>query len=196
MAARWYAARTEPRAEFLAATELGRDGLDVFLPRIKAHLPRNRHPDTPLFPGYLFVRLDPEDEGWPTFRPAHRLLGWVSFGGEIAWLPDEAMGALVERVKTINREGGLWQRYQRGDKVRVVTHNLDSLAEVIEEATTPQGRAKVLLQFMGRMVQAQVPWEDLLPVQEIPAMKQPPRRRTRGGGRWLRGFGPAAASMT
>ena len=193
---RWYVARTEPRAEFLAASELSRDGIEVFFPRITALHPRMGHPDTPLFPGYLFVRFDPESEGWPSFRPIHRILGWVTFGAEVPWLPDRVIGELRERVDAIDRDGGLWQRFQRGQMVRVVGHNLDSLAEVIEEARSPQGRAKVLLQFMGRLVKAQVPWENLRPAQAPPVETHRAPRRTRGGGRWVRGFGPAAVTAS
>jgi transcriptional antiterminator RfaH len=196
MVSNWYVARTQPRAESLAASELGRDGLEVFFPRIKAQGATTRGLDAPLFPGYLFVRFDPEAEGWPTLRPAHRMLGWVSFGGEVAWLPHQIVGELMERVKSINQEGGLWQRFQCGQKVRVVGNNFDSLAEVVEETRSPQGRAKVLLQFMGRLVQAQVPYVNLQPVETMPVETHPPPRRTRGGGRWVRGFGPTAVAAT
>ena len=193
MAPRWYVARTQPRADLLAAGELGRDGLEVFAPRVKAQRPATQDLDAPLFPGYLFVRIDPETEGWPSLRPAHRLLGWVNFDGEAAWLPDRVVLELIERVEAITQQGGLWQRFKRGQKVRVVGNNLDSLAEVVEETTSPQGRAKVLLHFMGRLVKAQVPHENLRSVESTPMKKLSPPRRTRGGGRWVRGFGPAAA---
>ena len=196
MVPRWYVARTSPRGEMLAARELASDGLEVFLPRIKAQHSKPESHYQPLFPGYLFVRLDPDGEGWPSLRLAHKLLGWVNFGGEVAWLPDRIVEELMERVTAINQEGGLWQRFLPGQKVRVVGHNMDSLAEVIEEARSPQGRAKVLLRFMGRLVHAQVPNDALRPVEAAPVNKQPRPRRTRGGGRWVKGFGPALEPAT
>lgn len=190
MGPRWYAARTEPRADSVAAREFSRDGFEVYAPRVKAlQLPAG-HPDTPLFPGYLFVRIDPDGDGWPSLRPAHRIVGWVTFGSETAWLPDQVIDELKERVNAINGEGGLWQRFQRGQKVHVVTHSIDSLAEVIEEASSPQGRAKVLMEFMGRLVQAEVPWQNLRSVQTATVEVHRVPRRTRGGGRWVRGFEP------
>ena len=47
----WRVVRTSPRAEFLAATELERDGLEVYCPRVLDPLVRSRRPDTALFPG-------------------------------------------------------------------------------------------------------------------------------------------------
>ena len=192
MGLRWYVARTQPRAEFLAANELVRDGHQVFFPRVKAVLPRVGHPDLPLFPGYLFLQCDPDNGGWPSFRPAHRIIGWVRFGGEIPWLPDETVTALMERSEMINRQGGLWRQFLPGDKVDVVSGTLNGMAEVIEAAKSPHARVQVLLQFMGRIVRAQIPWENLRPIED-PGMERPRHpRRTRGKGRWVRDFRPAS----
>ena len=194
MAHRWYAARTRPQAEFLAATELERDGFNIFFPIVKDPKPRKGHTDTPLFPGYLFLSCDPEGEGWPLFRPRHRIAGWVNFEGEIPSLPDEAMAELRQRLNYLNREGGLWRRYQPGETVHVVSGSMESLAEVVEEAKSPQARVRVLLHFMGRLVQAQVPWENLRAVEKPDVAIQHAPRRTRGRARWNRGFGPTAVA--
>ena len=185
MGLRWYAARTQPRAEFLAANELVRDGFQVFFPRIKALQPRKGHDHDPLFPGYLFLRCNPETDGWPAFRPAHRLIGWVNFGGEIPSLPDEVVDELQERSAAINREGGLWRRFRAGELVQVVSGNLEGLAEVVKETTSPQARVQVLMEFMGRLVRAQVPWEKVQPAGDQFTHKPRLDRRTRGRGRWI-----------
>ena len=193
MALGWYVIRTEPRAEYLAVSELGRDGFEVFFPRVNTAFHRLGHTDTPLFPGYIFLRWDPENEGWPSFRLAHRVSGWVSFEGVVPVVPDEVITELSRRVDEITGGEGLWRRFRRGEKVRVVSSTLDSLGEVVEEAKSPHARAKVLLQFMGRLVQAQVPWDALQPLEEHPVGKQRFPRRTRGKGRWTQEFRPRQA---
>ena len=193
MAAQWYAARTQPRAESLSASQLERDGIEVFCPRFALANPKAGNQDTPLFPGYLFVRLDLQNSGWPIIHPAHHLLGWVRFGGEPACLPDDVVSDLMERVATINDSGGLWQHFYPGQKVRVIINNMDTLGEVLEGAKTARGRAKVLMQFMGRLIQATVPYGSLRPVETAPQQNSAPHRRTRGGRRWVKGFKPATA---
>lgn len=194
MSLRWYVARTEPRAEFLAANELSRDGFQTFFPRVKSLRARMGRAYEPLFPGYLFLRIDPDSGGWPSFRPGHRIVGWVSFGGEAGWLPDPVVGELMDRVKAINTQGGLWRRFRPGEIVKVTSHNLEGLAQVVQEGKSPHARVRVLMQLMGRLVQAQVPWQNLLPMDGQPPVKLRSPRRTRGRGRWVRGFGPAAAA--
>lgn len=200
MAPRWYAARTKPRSEIVAAEELGRDGFEVFFPRVITPAPRIGQIDAPLFPGYLFLHCDLEGGRWPSFRQTHHILGWVSFEGKVPSLPDEVISELRERSESINREGGLWRRFRKGDKVRVASSSVEGFAEIIEEAKSPQSKAKVLMQFMGRLVQAQVPWENLQPVEDQPGdyssqVNRPPRR-TRGRSRWIRGFEPTTALLT
>jgi len=196
MGSRWYVARTEPRAEFLAAKELDRDGFEIFFPRTKALQPLNTNKDEPLFPGYLFLRCDPENEGWPSFRPGHRILGWVRFGGEMPWIPDEDVTELKKRIELINLDGGPWRRFHPGELVRIISHSLEGLAEIVEEPKSRHARAKVLLQFMGRLVQAQIPWQNLSPVPDSERENHRAPRRTRGRGRWIPNFGPRAVAGT
>ena len=195
MALEWFVVRTESRAEYLAADELERDGFEVFFPRVKSVNPRIGRLDIPLFPGYLFLRCDPATHGWPSFRLAHRVLGWVKFGGEIPSLPDRVITTLKDSLAGLNSEGAPWGRFRPGEQVRIVSHSLEGYAQVIEGAKSPQGRVKVLLEFMGRLVSAQVPWENIQSFDaEESSFRRP--RRTRGRGRWIGGFGPRSPATT
>ena len=148
MARRWYIVRTKPRAEHLAAEQLGRDGFETFFPKVKSPHHQKSHSETPLFPGYLFLRCELYGDGRSSFPQGHHLLGWVSFGGEVPSVPDEVVSALRERAAAIDSQGGLWRRFKPGDKVRIASNNIQSLAEVIGEAKSPQARVKVLLSFI------------------------------------------------
>lgn len=188
MALSWYVLATEPRAEYIAAAELRRDGLEIFFPLVKAMHHRAGHADEPLFPGYLFLRLSTNPENWPSFRPAHRVIGWVNFQGVVPSVPEEAIANLERRVEAINAGEGLWRRFTPGETVRIVSGHIDSLAKVVAEAKSPQGRANVLLDFMGGQISAQVPWTDIRPVENQTREKQRAPRRTRGNRRWIQSF--------
>jgi len=190
----WFIIRTEPRAEYAAAQQLTRDGLEVFLPRVRSPLPRFGHADTPLFPGYLFLRSGTGPGEWPTFRAAHRVVGWVRFDDFIPSIPDEEIADLRLRIDAINGSDGLWTKFKPGDTVRVVSGGFEGLAQVMEEPKSPQGRAKVLLHFMGRLVQAQVPWANMWATQSLPSVAPKAPRRTRGKKRWIKGAAAPATS--
>lgn len=192
MGPRWYVVRTKPRSEHLAAGELDRVGIEHYAPLVKRPQAGACTADSPLFPGYLFLRCDPEAESWPSFHQAQYIAGWVNFRGEIPSLPDEVIANLKRRCDEINQEGGIWKRYVPGERVHIVSPTISGFAQVVEDGKTAQSPVKVLLQFLDRLVPAQVPRESVQPIDRSDEIKVHAPRRTRGRGRWVRGFGPQA----
>ena len=190
MARSWHVIRTEPRSDSLAAAELERGGWQVFAPRLKTMRLRPEPVDSPLFPGYLFVNCDLDQEGVSSFGEAPHVLGWLQFSGLVPSVSDEVINALVQRVEMVNREGSLWTRFRPGQKVRVASRFMNGLGEVVEGTRSPQTKVRVLIEFMGRLVSAQVRRDDLFPIEETSGETSRTRRRTRGRRRWIRGFGP------
>jgi transcriptional antiterminator RfaH len=189
---KWYVVRTKPRVEFSAAAELERDGIEVFSPALKKPHVHSGPRWEPLFPGYIFARCDLETGSWPSFRSRQHVLGLVNFRGELPWLPNDVIVNLKKRCDMINEEGGIWRRYQPGDWVQVVSSTMQGLAQVVEDGKTAQTPVRVLLQLFERLVPVQVPRQDLQPIEGSPKNKAHASRRTRGGGRWIQGFGPRA----
>lgn len=192
VSAKWYVIRTQPSSEYLAAGELQRDGIEVYLPCISVALPRPGRTDAPLFPGYLFLRCNPEEGGWPTFRLGRKVYGWVRFGDNVPSIPDEFIEELKQSLSNMKSSGSMWHRYKKGDQVRVMSGKIEGLAEVLEGSASPQSRVSVLLQFMGGQVKAQIPWGDIRPMEPGNRETELRQRRTRGRGRWINGHGAAA----
>ncbi len=194
MAQRWYVARTKPNSESAAARTLEREGLEFFLPRVETPRPSVRRVTIPLFPGYIFVRYDLDETDGARVRGLPGIIGLLHFDGLVPAVPDAVVDELAARVNRTNETGGLWTRFREGDTVRVVTAKMDTLGRVLEEPKSPEARVRVLLEFMGDLVQAKVPWNSLQRAKALEEFGKPRRtRRTRGGGRWVRGFGPEAA---
>ncbi|MFQ6028960.1 MAG: transcription termination/antitermination protein NusG [Dehalococcoidia bacterium] len=187
---RWFVIRTKPRAESAAADELQDAGFEVFFPRVKTTQPKVGSAYTPLFPGYLLLRCSMEGEQRPSLEFSPHTTSWVSFGGVVPSVPDRVVSEVAERVSRVNNDGGLWRRFKPGERVRIVSNSVESLAEVVDAPKSPQAKVKVLMHFMGRLVSAQVPWGDIRPVEgeTSPIISRRPPRRTRGKGRWIRGF--------
>ena len=194
MAHRWYVVRTMPRSEFRAASELVREDTEVFSPLVNTPLPGDAHLPAPLFPGYIFVRMDLNANGWPSFRFSQHIIGLVTFNGDVPWLPDELIAELKQQCDRINGDGGIWRRYEPGDWVQVVSSTFQGLAQVVEDGKAPQTPVRVLLQLFERLVPVQVPRHDLQPIEESSKLNVHAPRRTRGGRRWIQGFGPRAVA--
>ena len=127
---------TEPRAEYLAADELARDGFEVFLPRVKVTETRLGHTDTPLFPGYIFLRCPAEDGGWPLFKKIHRIVKLVSFGEGIPTVPHEVIQELEHRLAEVNEGGGLWRNCVRNSREQPDKPNTEQMNPHRKETST------------------------------------------------------------
>lgn len=188
----WYVARTTPLGEYRARDYLESVGVECFLPVVATSKPRRGRADTPLFPGYLFVHCDAVSARNTLFYPERGVRGLVTFDGIAPSVPQELVDALKRKVEEINGSGGLWRQYRPGEQVVVrLAGNpyAEVLAGVVAAAVSPRGRVRVLLHFLGRLVQAEVPCELVQPVCVGPARF---KRRTRGRGRYIRGVGSRA----
>ena len=86
--------------------------------------------------------------------------------------------------------------FRPGEIVRVISHSLEGYGEVVEEARPTGSKVRVLLEFMGRMVSAHIPWENLEQVDSETGEAHRRSRGTRGGGRWIQGMGPRATAQS
>jgi transcription antitermination factor NusG len=92
---RWYAAYTCANHEKRVAAELGARDVEHFLPlysSVRRWKDRRVQLDLPLFPGYIFVRLDFCDRLRVAQIPS--VVRLVGFGGLPTVLPDTEMGIL------------------------------------------------------------------------------------------------------
>ena len=165
-----------------------RSALEVYFPELTHIDAVKGDTSVPLFPGYLFLRWNNGEPGLPSLRAFPHVLGWVNFCGVIPAVPDSVVSQLAQWLQDVNSKGGDWRRFEPGQAVRVVAGHVNWLAEVLEGPKSPRARAKVLLSFIGRKVAAEVPWESLQSIEVIAKEQTLPPRRTRGKGRWIRGF--------
>ena len=195
MTRRWYVVRTKPNSDNLAASTLRREGLETFSPHVDTPIKGNQRKRIPLFPGYLFLNCDVHEKDRPEVSRLPGVLGWVRFGLEVPYVSDEDIVLLKRRVDALDSQGGLWERFEAGQLVQVSHGKIEGLATVLESPRSPESRVNVLLEFMGRQVRAQVPWLSLssAPDNNNDAPQDRQRRRTRGRGRWINGFGPRAS---
>ncbi|MFZ1575259.1 MAG: transcriptional activator RfaH [Chromatiaceae bacterium] len=148
----WYAVHTKARDERLAEENLQRQGFATFLPRIKGSKHRRGRwleVVEPLFPGYLFTRLDLLLQDTSPIRSTRGVLGLVRFGGDPAPVPP----GLVEQLMaaTASEDGVVRQEhlFHPGDQVEIVTGPFAGLpASILAE--TGKERVELLLELLGR----------------------------------------------
>jgi len=156
--ARWYTVQTKPRAEHQAKEALKHNGVVVYLPLVKvARVNPRARPVMPLFPGYLFAEADLDQVGQSAINWAPGVVRLVNFGGEPVTVPDAVIEHIKRRSAEMEKSGefGLGP-FRHGDPVRITTGPLKDLDAVFDQRLSAKGRARVLIEFLGRLTAAEV----------------------------------------
>jgi transcriptional antiterminator RfaH len=152
----WYVISTKPRREQFAQEQLGRRAVETFLPRI-LEPPRNGITPVvaPLFPSYLFVRIDLEQQYFDVvWTPGVRK--FIGFETLPCPVDDAVIDFLCARV---GHEGILrpLPSFKQGDVVRIKHGPFEGLVGIIEQPGCGRGRVRVLMELLRRQTRVDVP---------------------------------------
>ena len=158
----WYLAQLKPNAVEVARRNLGAQKFPVFIPtqletrRLRGQF---RTVSRLLFPGYIFVSLNPKEGRWRAINSTPGVTRLVAFGGVPAAVPC----GLVEQIALgCDADGQLLppDTLEPGDRVVVSSGPFAGiLAEV--ERSTDERRVWILLELMGQTARIQVRQDSL-----------------------------------
>ena len=158
----WGIAQTHSQREGAAAEHLERKGFEVYLPRIKISLKGQRR-ITPLFPGYLFVRIN------AAWYPILSCIGVMRLLRNGAQEPSRIEDKIVQDIQEREIRGivKLPKRLQPGDQVRILRGTFkDHIA--IYDGMNGKERERVLLELLGRKVPVDIHPDDLAALNVAP----------------------------
>jgi len=162
---RWYAIQTKGNKEKEVAKRLTDSKIEIFLPWLRD---RRRLGSkfqwvlVPLFPGYLFCRLDIVVSG-KTARYAPGVKDFLKFGNEITEIPNDIIVALQERcpegIAAIDPLS-----LTAGDSVKIKEGPFAGLEAIFEKQMKGSERVAVLLELLGRQTRLILPSETVAKV--------------------------------
>ena len=153
----WYLIHTKIRQERLALENLERQSFECFLPLIRVEKLRRSAlvvVEEPLFPRYLFIRLDSGTDA-PSWSPIRSTLGvsrLVTFGQTPAKIDDSLMAVL--QAHSANTDVQL-RHFSPGEAVTVTNGPFVGL-EAVYQMTDGEGRVMVLLNILSKPVQLSI----------------------------------------
>ena len=152
----WYLVHTKPRQEDVALANLQRQGYECYLPQMRIERIRRRKAEVvtePMFPRYLFIRLDSSGQGksWSPIRSTLGVSQLVHFGARAAKVDD----ALVELLRQREQAMPLYAMFHSGDSV-VVTDGPFAGIEAIYQTADAERRAFILLEILSKPVSMQI----------------------------------------
>jgi len=158
----WYLVHSKVRQEQVALANLERQGYLCFLPMLNAEKLRRgklQVVQEPLFPRYLFIRLDThtQSQSWSPIRSTLGVSRLVMFGQTPGRVGDDLIEQLQAQHTTQSPAQAL---FQPGDRVTITQGPFAGL-EAIYHMPCGEERVMVLLDILSKQVKMTVSPADL-----------------------------------
>ena len=101
-----------------------------------------------VFPGYVLVQMNMDDESWNVVRNTPGITGFVGSGNKPTALSEEEVGSILKQMT----EGAPQVKvgFRKGESVRVVDGPFTDFVGVVDEINVAKGKVKVMLTLFGR----------------------------------------------
>jgi transcriptional antiterminator RfaH len=154
---KWGLINTHPHKEALAIENLLRQKFQTYCPLVRKrikHARREQDVLRPLFPTYVFVRIDEALHRWRSISSTFGVRALVSFGERLGFLHDDFINSLKAREVDgciVHPESP----YVVGQKVKVAGGPFDGLVATIIQMSE-KDRLVVLMDLMNRPVKVKL----------------------------------------
>ncbi len=154
----WYVIHTKPRQEWRALLNLEQQGYECYLPVFATEKLRQRVltvVDEPLFPRYLFIRLDTSESGksWGPIRSSKGVSRLVTFGTEPAKVDEKLIETLRAQGRTtVDQPQRL---FSPGERL-LVTDGLFAGIEAVYQMSDGESRVMVLIELLSKPTQLRI----------------------------------------
>jgi len=140
----WYLIKTKPQQEAIATLNLANQGLNVFFPKAVI-----KNKTTPLFPGYLFIKLDNRTQNWTAIRSTKGVNNFVRFGLTFAKVPDQIINLIkIQQQQTIEKMIDICSHH-KGDQLEIQTGAFKGQQAIFQNYNS-NDRVTVLLKLIGQ----------------------------------------------
>jgi transcriptional antiterminator NusG len=101
-----------------------------------------------VFPGYVLVRMDIDEETWYQLRNTPGVTGFISINNKPVPLGDEEARSILKGMAAEAPKVSV--SFQLGDSVRIIDGPFADFRGQIDEINNEKGKIKVLVSFFGR----------------------------------------------
>ena len=163
----WYVVNTLPHQESRADQNLRRQSFTTLLPvtrRTRRHARRLDTVLTPLFPGYLFVELDLDNQSWSSINSTFGVKRLLCSGERPTELQRDFVAALQE---TVDEDGHRERSGARTAARPAGAHIVGAVRRLQSRPVlhlSPGERVKLLLNVLGGSVSATMPQRGVVPL--------------------------------
>ncbi|MFN0074378.1 MAG: transcription termination/antitermination protein NusG [Chloroflexota bacterium] len=169
----WYVAKVKPGLENQVTEVLAHRQVDTFFPRIptRPRIGKGGRLSEPLFPGYIFARLDLGTNQWVEARSAPGVQHFLPTGATPMAVATEMIAEIRNRCH-IQLETGWAPTFRTGDWVVIEHGPFRGLEGVFDGTLSSKGRVRVLLELVNRQTPVEL---DGHAIRSVPRRLRPSR---------------------
>ncbi|WP_105167350.1 transcription/translation regulatory transformer protein RfaH [Pseudoalteromonas sp. T1lg23B] len=145
---RWYLLYCKPKQEARAHSNLSNQGIESCFPTYKkSKTAMSKLVEQPLFPRYLFVKLDPYSVHFSAVKYTRGVTDFVRYGSKLQVVPDELVAQLMQHSK---QESDC--EIKTGDTVKITEGCYKDLLAIYQQ---PEGdiRSVLLIKLLNQYTQ-------------------------------------------
>jgi transcriptional antiterminator NusG len=101
------------------------------------------------FPGYVFVKMEVDDEVWYAIRNTPKVSGFVG-GAKPSPLLDSEVDAILKQMKETSERPQPKVLFEPGESVRIIDGPFSNFTGVVDNIYPEQGKLKVMVTIFGR----------------------------------------------
>lgn len=115
-----------------------------------------------IFPGYVLVEMNLDDESWHVVRNTPGITGFVGGGNKPTPLAEDEVKSILKQME----EGAPQVKvgFKKGESVRVVDGPFTDFIGTVDEINVAKGKVKVMLSLFGRETSVEL---DFLQVERL-----------------------------
>ena len=103
-----------------------------------------------LYPGYVLVQLDMDDELWHVVKNTPRVTGFVGGGQVPTPLTADEVNQTLYRQKTSAEKTRPKMTFEKNDSVRIIDGPFANFSGKVDEVNTERGTLRVMVTIFGR----------------------------------------------
>ena len=135
----------------IEALDLKEDVYDVVVPtqeEIEIKSGQRHAVQRKVFPGYVLVRMEMNDDTWYALRNTPGVTGFINIDNKPVPLEDRAVQAIMKGMAA--ETPVVKMSFQIGDTVRIIDGPFADFRGEIDEINNEKGKIRVLVSFFGR----------------------------------------------
>ncbi len=105
--------------------------------------------DKRMFPGYVLIKMEMDDDAWYVIRNTPGVSGFVSSGNKPVPVQTEEINDILDKMG-LKEEKVIKVDFEKGDKVKVIDGPFEDFIGIVQKINVQQRKVKVLVSMFGR----------------------------------------------